>query len=89
MKTGTIPPLRVPASLREEVESVLREGETLSAFMLDSLNRGVETRKSEQAFIARGLASAARARATDGYVPAGTVIRELRRRLGRARTRKR
>ncbi len=89
MKTGTIPPLRVPLSLREEVESVLREGETLSAFMLDSLNRGVETRKSEKAFIARGLASAARARETGAYVPAGTVIRELRRRLGRARTRTR
>lgn len=87
MKTGTIPPLRVPANLRKEVEDVLREGETLSAFMLESLTRGVETRRSEKAFVARGLASAVRARASGSYVPASSVIGKLRRRLERARRR--
>lgn len=87
MKTNTIPPLRVSARLRKEAESVLREGETLSGFVLEALNRGIESRKVQEEFIARGLASAARARKSGTYVPAGKVIRELRRRLGRARIR--
>lgn len=41
MKTGTIPPLRVPAALRKEAEAVLQQGETLSAFMLLPAQRGL------------------------------------------------
>ena len=89
MKTGTIPPLRVSASLRRQAESVLLEGESLSAFMLDSLTRGVEARKAQAAFIERGLASAARTRSSGAYVPLGNVLRKLRQRLGRARSRAR
>ena len=87
MKTDTVPPLRVSAKMRRQAESVLREGETLSAFMLESLTRGIESRKAQAAFIARGLASAARARKSGAYVPLGEVIRKLHRRLGRARIR--
>lgn len=89
MKTDTVPPLRVSARLRRQAESVLREGETLSAFMLESLTRGIESRRAQADFIARGLASAARARKSGAYVPLGDVIRKLRRRLGRARSRAR
>lgn len=89
MKTDTIPPVRVSAKLRREAEAVLRKGETLSAFMLDSLERSIEARKSQAAFFARGLASAARARKSGAYVPLGEVIRKLHRRLGQARTRAR
>ncbi|OGA18419.1 MAG: hypothetical protein A3I63_03090 [Betaproteobacteria bacterium RIFCSPLOWO2_02_FULL_66_14] len=87
MKTDTVPPLRVSARLRREAESVLREGETLSAFMLASLTRGIESRKAQTAFIERGLASAARARKSGSYVPARRVIGKLHRRLERARGR--
>jgi len=89
VKTDTMPPLRVSARLRREAEAVLRDGETLSAFMLDSLERSIEARKSQADFIARGLASAARARKSGAYVPLGEVIRKLHRRLDRARTRAR
>jgi len=89
MKTDSIPPLRVSGRLRRQAESVLREGETLSAFVLDSLTRGIESRKAQADFIARGLASAARARKSGAYVPLGEVIGKLRRRLSRARTRAR
>lgn len=89
IKTETIPPLRVSSRLRKEAEAVLREGESLSAFMLDSLERGIEARKSQADFIARGLASAARARKSGAYVPLGKVIRKLHRRLERARIRAR
>ena len=68
MKDTTIPPLRVSRELRKQAEAVLEEGETLSAFVLDALNRNIEYRKSRQEFIARGLASAARSKKTGKYV---------------------
>lgn len=46
MKTRTLPPLRVTPELRRAAESVLAEGETLSAFILDSVARNVEARSA-------------------------------------------
>lgn len=89
MKNDTIPPLRVPAKLRREAESVLQEGESLSAFMLESFTRGIESRRAHAAFVARGLASGARARRRGTYVPLGDVLRKLQRRLAGARRRAR
>jgi len=87
MKDTTIPPLRVSQELRKQAEAVLEEGETLSAFVLEALNRNIEYRKSRQEFIARGIASAARSRKTGRYVSAGAVIAKLARRLAKARRR--
>lgn len=81
MKTRTLPPLRVTPALRRDAESVLAEGETLSAFVLESVARNIEARRAQQAFIERGLASAERARKTDRYVAADAVLRKLSRRL--------
>ena len=86
MKTRTLPPLRVTPELRRSAESVLEEGETLSAFVLDSVARNIEARQAQQAFIERGLASAERARITGQYVPASVVMRKLSRRLAAARS---
>jgi hypothetical protein len=87
MKTTTIPPLRVSPELREQAEAVLEPGETLSGFVLDALNRNIEYRKARQKFVARGLASAALARKTGKYIPAGRVIGKLARKLVKARQR--
>lgn len=89
MKTKTLPPLRVTPALRREAESVLAEGETLSAFILDSVARNVEARRARQAFVARGIASAERAKRSGRYVPADSVVRELSRRLAVARSKRR
>ena len=86
MKTKTLPPLRVTPKLRREVESVLADGETLSAFIFDSVARNVHARRAQQAFIARGLASAGRARKTGRYVAADAALRKLSRRLAAARS---
>lgn len=67
MKSATIPPLRVTPELRQAAESVLREGETLSGFVESSLVRQIEFRKSQQEFIARGLASRENARKSGKY----------------------
>jgi hypothetical protein len=67
MKSATIPPLRVTPELRQAAESVLREGETLSSFVESSLVKQIEFRKSQQEFIARGLASREKARRSGKY----------------------
>lgn len=87
MKSSSIPALRVSAKMRREAESVLREGETLSGFVLDAVTRSVELRKAQRLFLARGLASAARAKATGRYVSAHKVLGKMRRRLAAARRR--
>jgi predicted transcriptional regulator len=87
MKTTTIPPLRVSPELRRQAEAVLERGETISSFVLDALTRSIEYRKTRQEFIARGLASAARAKKTGKYVPADRVIGKLARKLARAKQR--
>jgi predicted transcriptional regulator len=87
MKTTTIPPLRVSPALRKEAENVLEQGETLSSFVLDALNRSIEFRRSRQAFIARGLASADLARDTGKYISADAVINKLTRKLAKAKQR--
>lgn len=87
MKTTTIPSLRVSPELRAEAEAVLEEGETLSSFVLEAVNRSVEYRKARREFIARGLASAERAKRTGKYVRAEKVIDKLARRLIKAKRR--
>lgn len=87
MKTATIPSLRVSAELRKQAEGVLEQGESLSGFVLDALTRSIEYRKSRQAFIERGLSSAARAKKTGKYVPADKVVGKLARKLVKAKQR--
>lgn len=87
MKTSSIPPLRVSPELRKRAEAVLEQGETLSSFVLDALTRSIDYRKARQEFIARGLASAARAKKTGKYVSADRVIEKLARRLIKAKQR--
>ena len=84
MKTTTIPPLRVSSELRREAESVLQDGETLSGFMLESLQGSIARRRDQQAFLERGLKSAAKARRTGRYVSADEVLESLSARLKKA-----
>ena len=85
MKTTTIPSLRVSPELRKQAEDVLKQGETLSGFVLDALTRSIKYRTSRQAFIALGLSNAARAKETGKYVPAAKVIGKLSRKLVKAK----
>ena len=87
MKTTTIPPLRVTPELRAEAEAVLEQGETLSSFVLEAVNRSIEHRKARREFISRGLASAVRAKKTGKYVSAESVVNKLERKLLKAKRR--
>lgn len=77
MKTATIPSLRVESDLREAAESVLREGETLSSFVEQSLKANIQRRQMQKAFIEKGLASKEEARRSGEYFSAETVLEEL------------
>lgn len=78
MKTATMPSLRVDPTLREAAEAVLREGESLSSFMEQSLREEVNRRRMQTEFIARGLAAREDARRTGEYHDADSVHAELR-----------
>ncbi|WP_455874905.1 YlcI/YnfO family protein [Rhizobium yanglingense] len=56
MKTASLPSLRFDSELRAAAESVLEEGETLSAFLESGVRRQIDFRKTKMEFIARGLA---------------------------------
>lgn len=87
MKTATIPSVRVEPALRAEVEAVLADGETLSEFVEASVRAGVERRRAQAEFIARGLRSRDEARRTGDYVDADAVLEGVQRKLDAARAR--
>jgi len=74
MKTATLPALRVTPKLRDELESVLQEGESLSAFIEAAVRDRVDWRRTQLDFIAAGLAEEERARKENDYVSAEEVI---------------
>lgn len=85
MKTAAIPAVRVPPELRQAVEELLNDGETLSGFVEDAVRRNVEYRRAQTEFVARGLASRDAASASGRYVKAATVLGKLERRVKNAR----
>ncbi|WP_454848529.1 YlcI/YnfO family protein [Rhizobium binxianense] len=78
MKTASLPSLRVDPELRAAAESVLEEGETLSAFLESAVRRQISFRKTQAEFIARGLAAREDAKRTGVYYSADEVHAELR-----------
>lgn len=78
MKSATIPPLRVTPELRSDAESVLRDGESLSGFVEESLRRQIEHRKMQKEFIARGLAAREVAKSSGQYASKDEVMGSLR-----------
>lgn len=85
MKTATIPSLRVDPELRTAAEEVLEEGETLSGFVEQAIRDGVQRRRAEREFIARGLKSRKAAMRTQDYVPASKVLGRLESMLQKAK----
>ncbi|MDA8094655.1 MAG: hypothetical protein M0T84_12270 [Betaproteobacteria bacterium] len=85
MKTATLPPLRVDSELRDAAESVLREGETLSGFVLEAVRLNIERRESQREFIVRGLAARDEAQASGKYVSAEDMLARLDASLAKAR----
>ena len=87
MKTATLPSLRVDPDLREAVESVLQEGESVSSFVEASVRTEIERRYFQRVFIERGLVARDRARRAGTYVEASDVVKQLRSKLAHAKKR--
>lgn len=85
MKTATLPSLRVDPELRAAAESVLKEGETLSAFVEASVKQQVHYRKTQAEFIARGMAAREEAKQTGFYYSSEDVLAMMQRQLAKAR----
>lgn len=77
MKTAILPQVRVEPQLRADLESVLREGETLSDFLEATVRSAVEHRQVEAEFAARADAAWARFQATGKAVPVEEVIAKM------------
>lgn len=88
MKTATFPSLRVEPALRRAAEDVLREGESLSSFVEESVRAQIRQRQEQAEFIVRGMASRERAKAAGTYVSSSAVLRKLESRLARAKKRR-
>ncbi|MGJ7498685.1 YlcI/YnfO family protein [Variovorax sp. RT4R15] len=81
MKTAQLPPVRVEPSVREEIESVLRQGETLSQFVEKAAVQAAQRRKSQQEFLERGRASLKRAKKSGEYYSAKDALDAMQARL--------
>lgn len=86
MKDATLPPLRVDSALRESAEAVLKEGETLSGFVLESVRLNIQRREAQQEFIQRGLRAREEARLSGKYVSANEMLSRLGNTLKKTRT---
>ncbi len=60
MKTATLPSLRVEPEVREKLESILTEGETVSAFIEMSVRESIRRRQLRAEFLKRGMDALAR-----------------------------
>ncbi|HSI47661.1 MAG TPA: YlcI/YnfO family protein [Ideonella sp.] len=78
MKTSILPQVRVEPKLRADLESVLREGETLSEFVEASVRKAVDFRRVQDDFYARGEASWQDYQRTGEAHPVDDVLAELR-----------
>ncbi|APW44895.1 YlcI/YnfO family protein [Rhodoferax saidenbachensis] len=85
MKTATLPSVRVQPALREEVQALLGEHETLSEFVETAVRENVQRRRNQLEFAARGIASLESAKRTDSYVEADAVLDTLVRKLNVAK----
>ncbi len=85
MKNATLPPLRVSSELRAAAEAVLRDGESLSGFVLDAVQLNIERREARRAFIERGLLAREEAQASGQYISSDEVLARLDASLARAR----
>jgi hypothetical protein len=81
MKTAQLPPVRVAPSVRAEIESVLRQGETLSQFVENATVQAAQRRKSQQEFLERGRDALKRAKKTGQYYSANDALDAMQARL--------
>lgn len=87
MKTATLPAVRVAPEVRELVESVLHEGESLSTFIEETVKQQAQWRKEDEVFYARAAKASQNLRDGGKFYTAEESIARLRAQVQRARGR--
>ena len=85
MKTATLPAVRVAPEVRELVESVLKEGESLSTFIEETMKKQAQWRKEDEAFYARAAKASQALHEGGKFYTAEESIARLRAQVQRAR----
>jgi len=81
MKSAVIPQIRVEPELRAELESVLRQGETLTDFVETTVRNAIAFRRVQASFHARAQAASEEYHQTGVSVPVETVLERLQSKL--------
>ncbi len=81
MKSAVIPQIRVERELRADLESVLRQGETLADFVEATLRNAIAFRRGQTEFHARAQAASEAYHQTGISVPVETVLKKLQSKL--------
>jgi Arc/MetJ-type ribon-helix-helix transcriptional regulator len=81
MKNAQLPPVRVEASVRAEIEAALHDGESISEFVETAAVEAARRCKAQEAFLARGRASLAKAKRTGEFYAADKALEDMRGRL--------
>ena len=85
MKTATLPSVRVEPAIRQQIEHVLGENESMSQFVEAAVLASVRSRVRQAEFIARGLHSLEAVKESGEYFDASEVIDRLQKKLDAAR----
>ena len=81
MKSAVIPQIRVEPELRAELESVLRQGETLTDFVETTVRNAIAFRRVQTSFHARAQAASKEYNQTGVSVPVEAVLERLQSKL--------
>lgn len=81
MRSAVIPQIRVEPELRAELESVLRQGETLTDFVEATVRNAIAFRRFQTLFHARAQAASEEYHQTGISVPVDTVLQRLQSKL--------
>ena len=81
MKTAVIPQIRVEPELRTELESVLRQGETLTDFVEATVRNAIAFRRVQTDFYARAQAASGEYHRSGVSVPVDAVLDRLQAKL--------
>ena len=81
MKSAVIPQIRVEPELRAELESVLKQGETLTDFVEATVRSAIAFRRVQTDFHARAQAASEEYHRSSVSVPVETVLERLQAKL--------
>lgn len=80
MKTAALPPVRITPDLRDELDRVLLEGESLSAFVNAAVRQHIAQRQADQTFVARAWAAHEQLQQGGAFETPEALMKDLRRR---------